>query len=214
MKSLSQFVGQMRETRSRLEKPKEFFVEHRTRYELLARSVVRQTLAALRPAESDPEEWDRNVERYARAVTAIVTANPLGIRLRTSAEDRGDEEAAKGGPGGKADIGYDDVLEWVRAGMEGDPEGKDLTAAESGRNEYEIAFQVYEAIEQYRLAGVSKKDYSRITRRLEEWVTRSTQLKFAEFAAAIAAAWLRVFAPLYAEDFNLHVRATMRTTLR
>jgi hypothetical protein len=207
MDTFDDFISDLQRIHDGLEDPRAFFAAHEAGYLEMARRVGVQTLLAMRPQEVAADVWRENVENFAELVFSRSIAGGLEILYA------GRTESQREGAAGKASytpITYADVLEWVRAGPENG--GKDLTAIENsrGRNPEQIAYDVHNAIVQHRL-GIEKKDYGRITERLEEWVnSRVLAGDMGELLAAVLEAWFTVLAPVVGRDFEQWVEKVMK----
>ena len=176
----------------------DLFGAHEVRYLGLAQRVGGQTLLALMPDGVDPQEWSERVSDFVDLVFSRLGNG--GRALEIVYAGRADEDSpGKGGKAARA-ITYDDVLEWVRAGVENG--GKDKTVVENnrGRADEQIAYDVLTAIRQQRL-GFANKDYSGITERLEAWVEgRVLAGDFGELLLAVLDAWLAALGPVMERD--------------
>ena len=173
----------------------ELFQRHAGRYLELAKTVAGQTLLGLMPEGQDPLDWRDRVHDFVELVFSRVGEDSLEIVYAgRSAEDRGGKQVS---------VTYDDVLKWVQAGVEHG--GKDKTAVENNRNraDEQIAYDVHQAIKQHHMGGVSKKDYSGITARLERWVEeRVLAGDFSELLMAVLDAWSAALEPVLWADFD------------
>lgn len=177
-----------------LESADPLFATHQARYLQLARTVAQQVLRLLKPEDTDPADWQQAIAEFSELIFPHSWAD--GFALIYSARDDSQRPAAP------REIGYDDVLSWVTAGVENG--GKDVTAQESaqGRNAHQIAHNVHEAIRQARL-GFTTTDYSRITARLEEWTHRRFLAPDMRDALdAILDAWTAALFPVISRDME------------
>jgi hypothetical protein len=161
----------------------ELFARNEARYLLIARRTGVQALQALRPEDVDPVDWSERVEDFADLLFSRMRSGSLEILFagRTDAEDANETRETA--------VTYEDVLEWVQAGVENG--GKDKTAIETnrGRSDEQIAYDVHTAIRQHHL-GFGGKDYQAISDRLERWV-RSRVLKgdFGDLLVVVLDTW-------------------------
>lgn len=146
-----------------LARGQEIFVANEMRYLNLAQNVGRQWMLATVPDKMEPTVWAERVDNFTNLVFSRLGAKSFEIFYNGRAED--DAPGAQ-----NKEITYEDVLQWVEAGPENG--GKDITAIESnrGRAAEQIAYDVHQAINQYRLGFPGEKDYGPITARLERWV--------------------------------------------
>lgn len=171
----------------------DFFRVHEERYVAIARNVGGQALLALVPDGVDPSVWRDRVAEFEELIFSRLTSHGMEIIYAGRSEEDG-----KGTR--QVKITYDDVLEWVKAGAEHG--GKDKTAIENTRDrvDEQIAYDVNTAIIQHRL-GFEKKDYSRITARLEEWVeSRVLSGDFADLLLVVLDAWVAALLVVMEKD--------------
>ncbi len=196
---LDDFISDLERIREELANADAFFALHSDRYLEVAKRVGRHTLLALRPQDMDADTWAEDVGNFTDLVFSRTIAGGLEILYAGRTGKRAEE--AKGQVS-YTPISYQDVLEWVRAGPENG--GKDLTAVENtrNRNPEQIAYDVHHAIIQHRL-GIEKKDYGRITERLEEWVnSRVLAGDMDALLDAVLEAWYAALAPMVERDFE------------
>ncbi len=199
MNELDDFIGDLERIQSALGDATAFFATYEAGYLEMARQVGRQTLLAMRPPEMDSDAWAENVANFTDLVFSRTLAGGLEI-LYAGRTGLREEEAA--GLVSYTAITYDDVWEWVNAGQENG--GKDMTDAElvRGRDPKQIAYDVITAINQHHL-GFEKKDYGRITARLEEWVnSRVLAGDMDLLLEAVLEAWYNALCPVVERDFE------------
>lgn len=187
-----------------------FFKDNEVRYLAIARHVSHQTLMVMRPDEQDAAEWKEHVDDFCDLVFS--RSLPAGLEILYAGRTGAAKEAS--GVASYTAINYEDVLAWVQAGPENG--GKDITAIESnrGRRSEQIAYDVHQAILQHRL-GTERKDYSRITERLEDWVnSRVLGGDMGPMLDAVLDAWTTVLEPVIARDFERWVDRTMKRAMR
>jgi hypothetical protein len=175
------------------------FQRNEDRYLQMARQVSRQFLLAVPNEDLEPEVWAQRIEDFVDLVFSRQRGNAFEIFYhgRTESDKPGDA---------RREITYDDVLNWVKAGPENG--GKDKTILEQergrqdGRVDEHIAYNVWEAIAQYRL-GTAMKDYGPITERLERWVDfGESGNKMLDHLPTILNAWAAALEPVLAEDLD------------
>lgn len=184
-----------------LSNPQAFFRAHEERYLTIARNVGVQTIVALRPVDQQPDVWRESAIEFAELIFSKLLTPGLEIIFAGHTEFSRAIAATAGNGKNFTPITYRDVLEWVQAGSENG--GKDLTAIESARERspHQIAYDVFHAIRQHRL-GFEKKDFSRITQRLEDWVnSRVAAGDLGGLLEAVLEAWLGALEAIIERDF-------------
>lgn len=202
MDELDQWLRDMEKAVDTLADPRTFFDHHRDRYLDIAQNTAVQVLNAMRPDSLDADLWRENTVDFAELMFTSPIRNGLAIHFahRTELETMAARNRGQN-PANFTPISYQDVLEWVLAGPENG--GKDPSEIEitRDRSPYNIAYDVHQAIVQHRL-GTERKDFSRITRRLEDWVnTRLLSGDMDEMLRAIVEAWQTLLAPVIERDY-------------
>jgi hypothetical protein len=204
MDDLDAFIAGMERLEKKLADPGDWFAARLPVYLEMAHAVSRQTMIALRPVDADVDAWDAVTDEFCELLFARSITG--GFELHYGGKTGYDREMAmRRGikPGNYVPISYQDVLDWVNAGVSAG--GKDITEQESARNRSPeaIACDVYTAIAQHRLA-IEKKDYGRITQRLEEWVESrqpgGDQLE--TIIPAMLEAWTTALYPVICGDYQ------------
>lgn len=179
----------------------EVFRKHSGRYERMAREASFYYLMGVPNKSLDDDMWADRVADFVELIFSRASGNAMEIFYH----GRTEEEEGSGPGGSKTPISYDDVLKWVKAGVEHG--GKDKTILEQerkhsdGRVDEHIAFNVYEAIVQYRLGISGGKDYGPITERLERWVKHGESGGyFMELLPNLLAVWETVLGPVIEAD--------------
>jgi hypothetical protein len=203
MDELDRWLTDMQEAADTLADPRAFFDHHRERYTDIAQRVAFQTLSNMRPEAIAQAEWQEKMSDFIDLVWSRQIAGGLEIYYVNRTElDRINARQSGINPGNYSPISYNDVLEWVMAGP--DNGGKDPSEVEitRDRSPYNIAYDVHQAILQHRL-GTERKDFSRITRRLEDWVnSRLLSGDMDEMLRAIVEAWQTLLAPVIERDYS------------
>jgi hypothetical protein len=182
----------------------DLFALNEMRYLDVARNVAEQTLLTLRPEQVDPEVWFDQVRDFVSLVfSRMAGANSMEIFYG----GRNEEDAKAGNV---VPITYQDVLEWVKAGPENGGKDKTILEQERGRQDdridEHIAYNVFEAIEQYRLGYIGQKDYGRIADRLQKWVEdRVLAGELGDMLVIVLDAWASVVGAVLEDDFSAHV---------
>lgn len=168
-------------------------VANEMRYLDIARNVALQVLLAMKPDDQDPDQWFDQVRDFQELVMSRLTGKGIEIFYegRTEKDSKGRNVAV---------ITYQDVLDWVKTPPE--EGGKDKTAIETnrGRADEQIAYDVHQAIMQHRL-GFEKKDYGRITERLERFVEQRVLAgDLGTMLLAVLDGWANALLPVMERD--------------
>ncbi len=185
--------------------PQQFFTDNLPRYLAIAKQTARQTLLLMEPEDADPEEWARHTNHFLAAIFAETMA--LGFSIRYAGRHAAhrakgvDEESAAS----IEDITWHDVLDWVEAGLAGDPDGKDIREYDTDAER--TAYRVHSIIsEDY--TGMA--DYSAIRQRLNDWVSEATSQTIQDFLAPVLKAWQTTLAPIIRDDYSRHIDQQLR----
>jgi hypothetical protein len=181
----------------------EVLAANEAKYLGIARQASLQFLLAIPNDEVDREVWAQRVDDFVELILSRMAGNALEIFY----QGRGEDDSKPKGP---VNITYDDVLNWVKAGPE--QGGKDKTVLEQEKNytdmraDEHIAYNVYEAIVQYRLGLSVNKDYGPITERLERWIQYGESgNQFLELLPDLLAVWENLLGPVMERDLDAWV---------
>lgn len=208
--NFDQFIQRTQRFEARLRKPSEFFAERSSLYLALARNIARSTMISLRPQDADPERWERRIEEVVTAVTIALMSSGDGLRISIAERKPGDLPA-KGDRSGIQMITFEDVMQWIRDGLEGKPGGKII------KPEDETAFQ-NEANMRVRASIIMKAYYGQeprpqweaLRRHIQSWMRGETSSEPDEFMKAIRTAWHASFVPIVRDDLANWLRRETR----
>ena len=118
-----------------------FFAEHAAEWRQLAEEVARQVLLSNAPADVDAGTWVRWVDGITKSVGAqLVTGDAAGILIYAGRRDPG--------LGDFAGVIFQDVVDYVAAGRDGDPLGKsDFTTEDSAKTDEQIALNIWGSLQ-------------------------------------------------------------------
>jgi hypothetical protein len=209
LRELDQMIGTLRGLRKSMSNAGyEVFKKYGSTYEQIAKQASTQYLLGVPNKDVDPDVWADRVEDFVDLIFSRQGGNAFEIFYRGRME--GDQPS-----GARTDVTYADVLKWVQAGPEHG--GKDKTILEQekghrdGRADEHIAYNVYEAIVQYRLGIPGGKDYGPITERLERWVKfGESGGYFMDLLPNLLGIWESVLEPIIRADLSAWMDAEIR----
>lgn len=170
--------------------------KNQARYLQIAKRVATQYLLSNPSLDVEFEVWAERVQDFVDLIFSKAGGDYLEIFYRGRVE--GDRP---GRPG--AAVTYDDVLSWVKAGVENG--GKDKTAVENSRNraDEQIAYDVFTAVRQHRLGLPGEKDYGPIASRLEQWANfGESATGMTDRLPGVLEAWEMALDPIIEADFS------------
>ena len=190
---------------SLIESPKLLVAANIERYLKVAKSTARQTVLNLQPEGTDTQEWRQQVEYF----TAAIFSESLSLGFSISYRGRRAAQSANGIEEGSSasidDVTFDDVLEWVEAGIQGDPDGKEIQ--DYDKDATSTAHRIYRVTsEDYQGQG----DYSGIRQRLNEWADDHVSQSFEGLLEAVLSAWAIILPPMIEEDYIKHIDRVLR----
>jgi len=188
-------LGAVEAVYSELDSVVEFLESNKSRYIALARNTISDVLGGLRPEGIEEDAWERRVRSIQRGVLLEVMATGKGFDLSYGGGRQADVKE-----GLSDEIEYEDVMEWVEAGLRGDAEGKDIANYEADRTKEQIAMNVYEAISQPGLSAMGK-DYTGVRSAIEEYFSSEVSTGLSGFMEIILNAWSNVFLVVVTRDY-------------
>jgi len=195
-------IVKLRGIQQRLSMPERFFAEHLEDWRELARQVTHDTLTALRPPESDPDQWAAGVvTAVARVVTYLLTPEAgMIIALGAPAPDAEPDDPRFFELGG---IPVADIERWVResrAGILPEELAKRLDERDEGKSDLQIAWRILYAL---KLQKPGSEGLEKAIRRFMGFDSvKSMEAIFPELLRA----WLDHFIPRASADWLVWVR--------
>lgn len=177
----------------------EYFRENFPRYLQIAQTTAHQILSALRPPEIEADEWERRIGRFATLI--LVESIQTSAGFRVAYDGSGDDEAENQSDAIHGEITFEDIEDWIKAGRENQPEGKDISRAEAGASDREIAYTVYKALTNPEL-GFNSKDTSRLRAAIQKFLSTSTSYSIEPFLENVLDAWETIFYETVAQDLD------------
>ncbi len=202
MDALDRMINNVDQTIISISEPFQHFHENRDRYLSIAKTITQQTLTLLKPIDTGDEDWKRYSTHFINAITAAALSNGLSISYKGRSEEN--QLSDNNSPDA---ITLADIREWVVAGAEGDPEGKDITKADINpeTGEIDVDFTAEKLFNGISDDYNGRVDYSGIRRRVEEWIESGTELIFADLLQAILTAWEVGLTPIIENDYSKYL---------
>ncbi len=191
--SLGQAIERLEKLRANITRTRPFFIDHLRDWMEIARSTARTVLLAQTPAGLEQEQWHRQVDYTLGLMGAqLLGGEASGLLLYLGRQQTSfDGFVDTVGQVLSAEVTFQDIVDYVQAGLEGDPAGKqDVTAEDRGRPAEQTAFLIQRAL---RL-GTSKNQRDEkvaefVTARLERELVR-------DYLPAIQQVWKETFSVL------------------
>jgi hypothetical protein len=119
-----QLLSDVRDFEAELAAPASFYARHREEYFQQARLIAMQVLGLSRPPEIKVEEWKRKSDRIIDRIVTELLAGGDGVVFNFGPADGN----VTGERPSSQTMSYEDIKEWIRAGIKGEPGGKRITA--------------------------------------------------------------------------------------
>ncbi len=184
--------------------PTSLYQRHRADYYQQARRVAAEVLRLIRPPDFKAAEWNIKVDRIVDRVTTEMAMGGNGIIFGIGEPG----EAADGGLAPKESrpssqqMTYEDIKEWIRAGLEGEPGGKRITAAdETAMRERGIPGVATVVMRAY-YSKKTEARYTRLRAALQRYFLGARKTESAPLLDAVAVAWVEHFTPVITRDLS------------
>lgn len=178
----------------------QFYRANADTYETLAKQIAHGVLIATPPPDVTAEQWARTTDTLVERIGAFLVANSKvnGLVLRLATETIGTGQNTGEFVPGASNVTVADIVRWVDAGREGDPDGKRLDDRDYGKSNQQIAFNILYAVRQGRGNGVI--DY------VQKFAGVSQQNEAHDRSPQILTAWLDIIVPRVRADLEAWVR--------
>lgn len=198
-------IARLQQRQERLADATGFFREHAREYRALAQRIVRQVGRVLRPTRTDIEEWETFLEvLVARTVSQLVTAGAggepgLDIELRVAADPQAQEGDYVVGEQG---ITYNQVREWVEAGLLGEEGGKNIDERDRNEGADAITQRVWKVLNDPagKMSGASIRAY----------LEGRQDTPYGKLLSQMLKAWLDQMLPVIRRDWRQWVRRQIK----
>lgn len=191
--------------KGKLERPSAFYREHYLLWRDLARRVAATALERLKPANVGVQQWNAAVAVSLDTVSSALVegADFTGAAIWML---RHIEPSKPGLEPYPSMIPFETIVEWVRAGREGEAGGKRLRLGggeiDEGKTDRQIAWRVFHAI---RL-----RKNPRLYEAVMAWASEAGTPQVLQAVDAVQVAWEAFFTVQCAEDWTRYVAAAIR----
>lgn len=199
-----ELLSDVRALEAELTAPGSLYQLHRADYFQQARRVAAEVLRLIRPPGMKVEEWSVKVERIVDRVTTemLIGDNGIIFCIGEPGESADGSLAPKESRPSSQIMSYEDIKEWIRAGIAGEPGGKRITAAdETAMRERGIPGVAAVVMKAY----YSKKPearYARLRAAIQRYFMGARKQESVPLLDAVAAAWVEHFAPVITRDLS------------
>lgn len=199
-----ELLADVRTFEAELAAPTSLYQRHRADYFQQARRVAAEVLRLIRPPEMKAEEWNLKVNRIVDRVTTEMLIGGNGIIFAIGEPG----EAADGGLAPKESrpssqmMSYEDIKEWIRAGVAGEPGGKRMTAAdETAMRERGLPGVAAVVMKAYYSSKPDAR-YTRLRAAIQRYFMGARKQESAPLLDAVAVAWVEHFTPVIIRDLS------------
>lgn len=202
--TVQQAITRLSRLKVTLQNAWQFYRANIDTYEEMAKSIARNVLIALPPPGVEQADWERSVETVMTRIGAFLVAttrmNGFILRLATETMGKGDNTWFNV-PGSKS-VTVADIVRWVEAGRQGDPDGKRLDDRDFGKSNDQIAFNILYAVRKGMGHGVINY--------VEQFMGRTSEEATHDRSPQIAAAWIDAIVPRVRADLEEWVRQQVK----
>lgn len=190
---------------NQLANPEPFYQRHGKAYHDTARLIAKRVLLDLIPQGEDKDRWRVKVERVVDRVTGELMVGG-GLLLTIFAdEEYSSTLAPKGERSSQQSVTHADVVEWIRAGLDGREGGKRITARDrdiiAKQGEKALATIVMRAYYSHQ----PKASYARLRRVIQRYLFGVSETTGNSLLDAVATAWVEHFTVRHRRDLNAYV---------
>jgi hypothetical protein len=204
IRGMEEAIARVRALEQDLARPASFYAANRERYHRQAVEIAAKLLVMLRPQDMDPELWKQKSTRIIDRVTADLSIFQNGI-IFAVAEPSGSTDGSLSGkeerPENQA-MSFDDIVDWVQAGLDGKPGGKriknidrQVMAKQGIKGVASIVMKAY-------YSQKPEARYNRLRAAIQKYALGSRAEASTPLLDAIAAAWRTHFAIAITNDLR------------
>lgn len=212
MSTALEVAGRLRNLKTALSTPQEFYFSVLPQWTELARTVTANVLAVTKPPDMTDETWAREsaatVERVAATLVSEEAVAGIIIALGPRAPGVNVDDPKGYTIGG---FGVREIEQFVAAGRAGDPDGKDLTrfpAKDADKSDLQIAWRIAYAIK------LQKPGFERVLEHIAEFLGHVALDAAEKQYDEILKVWRAVFVPRAIVDFSEWVGSRVARTMR
>lgn len=201
MRGFEQLLHDVKLFEHRLASPPTFY-HHRQEYHATARRIAADVLRLMRPVDTDAKEWDRKIARILDRVVSELLLGGNGIIFGVT--DPG--EAQEGTLDPKATrrpsqvMTYDNIKDWIRAGIRGEPGGKRITAIDDAVMQKKGIDGVAQIVMKAYYSSAADARYNRLRAAIQRYFLGGKSKQSTPLLDAVAQAWLAHFTPAIHRD--------------
>jgi hypothetical protein len=195
MNTIPELLAKLRRFEAQITNPVEFYARQIPVWRELARTLTEQTVRNLIPPNAQPSIWNAKASQLASRVVGYPIEGPGGTIAISPETERPNPNIQS--------VGIRDIHQWVEAGLEGKPGGKDLIAAEMKRpginknkSTPQIAWRVFQVI---RHQG---DNWERLRMHILEFMQSDDKSDATNLMRAIMEVWIKTIIPVAQEDWK------------
>jgi hypothetical protein len=204
LSGFDELLTDVRALEENLREPAPMFARHRADYWRQARRVAAEVLRLLRPPEIKAPEWQAKVERIVDRVTTDLLAGANGIVFSIGDGTRfvdGSLAPNESRPASQV-MSYEDIKEWIRAGIAGEPGGKRITAIDEDVMSEKGIPGVAAIVMKAYYSKKPEARYTRLRAAIQRYFLGARKTEAEPLLDAIAVAWVEHFTPVIARDLG------------
>jgi hypothetical protein len=194
-----QLLSDVRDFEAELAAPASFYARHRQPYYQQARRLAEEVLSQLRPPESKREDWKRKVDAVLDRITTDLLAGGDGIVFNFAAPD---ESVINGERPSTQTMSFEDIKEWIRAGIAGEPGGKRITAIDDKVMREKGVAGVASVVMKAYYSKKPDPRYARLRSAIQRYFLGARAAESSPLLDAVTVAWVEHFSVVIPQDLS------------
>ncbi|RYD50149.1 MAG: hypothetical protein EOP85_00165 [Verrucomicrobiaceae bacterium] len=211
MRGFGELLADVRQLEKDLSRPEAFYHSRLPDYQLQAIKTAKEVLRFLRPPAINAREWEIKVNRVADRVSVDPKPGGDGIifGFRGSVPADGSLAPYSMRPSSQI-VSFDDIRDWIRAGMAGEAGGKRVTAVDEKVMRERGIDGVASVVMKAYHSVTSDARYTRLRAAIQRYMTGSRSTADTPLMEAVAKAWIEHFTPRIKRDLSVHAASVCR----
>lgn len=186
----------------KLANPTPFYAQAQESYHVTAAAIAKRVIISMRPESESEKDWNHRAEIVANRLSSELL---LGGGLAIFLDDPANQENKTQRTANAAAPNRDDIMEWVKAGIRGEPGGKRITAEDAQRINTHGVQGVAAVVRRAIYSDRNVKSYQRLRRAIYRYLSGSGDATADEVMLAVQEAWVQHFTPRQHRDLSRYV---------
>lgn len=210
MATLDQVIAKLERIRSGITQPQVFYRSVQREWTQVARRSVEATLAAMQPANVDPNEWLLKITEISARVVAEFYNDETESGIAFAIYPRpGTEEPTEAHSFTLGNLSIQDIVKWVEAGEnKSSPEepGKNWGPIDVGKTPLQIAWRIMYALK------LRKHNWERLLVHLRDFVGLEAEEAAQDVYAELLKTWMEFFSVRAPAEWREYIHGLVRNS--